>query len=64
MMSYMALAAWSRPISSPYYTEYGQRRGTVLSDRITTVVMFRSGQLGQRCTIKLTVATCPHAWGS
>jgi hypothetical protein len=53
MMSCMALAAWSRPISSPYYTEHGQRRGTVLSDRITTVVMFRSGQLGQRCTIEL-----------
>jgi hypothetical protein len=53
MMSCMTLAMWSRPILSPYCTEHGQRRGTVLSDRITTVVMFRSDLLGQRCTIEL-----------
>jgi hypothetical protein len=52
-MSYMASAAWNRLVSSPCYTEYGQRCGSVLSGRITTVVMSRSGQLGLRCTIEL-----------
>jgi hypothetical protein len=26
-MSYIASAAWSRPVSSPCYTEHGQRYG-------------------------------------
>jgi hypothetical protein len=52
MMSCTTSAAWSRPVSSPCYTEHGQRRGVVLSDRITTVAMSRSGQLGLRCTVE------------
>jgi hypothetical protein len=53
MMSCTASAAWSRPVSSPCYTEHGQRCGAVLSGRITTVAMSRSGQLGMRCTVEL-----------
>jgi hypothetical protein len=52
MMSCTALAAWSRHVSSPCYTEHGQHCGIVLSDRITTVVISRSGQLGLRCTVE------------
>jgi hypothetical protein len=51
-MSYTAPAAWSCPISSPCYTEYGQRCGVVLSGRITTIAVSRRGQLGLRCTIE------------
>jgi hypothetical protein len=52
MMSCSASAAWSRHISSSCYTEHGQRCGAVLSGRITTVAMSRSGQLGLRCTVE------------
>jgi hypothetical protein len=52
MMSCTTLAAWSRPVSSPCYTEYGQRCGVILSGHITTVAMSRSGQLGLHCTIE------------
>jgi hypothetical protein len=52
MMSCTTSAAWSRPVSSPCYTEHGQRCGAVLSDRITTVAMSRSGQLGLRCSVE------------
>jgi hypothetical protein len=52
MMSCTASATLSRPISSPCYTEHSQRCGAVLSDRITTVIMSRSGQLDQRCTVE------------
>jgi hypothetical protein len=52
MMSSTASAAWSRHVSSPCYTEHGQRCGTVLSGHITTVAMPRSGQLGLRCTVE------------
>jgi hypothetical protein len=52
MMSCSASAAWSRHVSSPCYTEHGQCCGTVLSGRITTVAMFRSGRLGIRCTVE------------
>jgi hypothetical protein len=52
MMSCTASAAWSRHVSSLCYTEHGQRRGAVLSGRITTVVMSKSGQLSRHCTIK------------
>jgi hypothetical protein len=52
-MSCTASAAWSRPVSSPCYTEHGQRCGAVLSGRITTVAMSRSGQLGLHCIVKL-----------
>jgi hypothetical protein len=53
MMSCTTLAAWSRIVSSPCYTEHGQRCGAVLSDRITTVAMFRNGQLSLRCIVEL-----------
>jgi hypothetical protein len=52
MMSCTMSAAWSRPVSSLCYTEYGQRCGIVLSGRITTVAMSRSGQLGLRCSVE------------
>jgi hypothetical protein len=48
----MMSAAWSRHVSSPCYTEHGQRCGAILSGRITTVAMSMSGQLGLRCTIE------------
>jgi hypothetical protein len=51
-MSYTASVAWSRPVSSPCYTEHDQRCGAVLSGRITTVVMYKSGQLGLCCTVE------------
>jgi hypothetical protein len=53
MISCTTSAAWSRPVSSPCYTEHGQCCGAVLSGRITTVAMFKSGQLGLRCTVEL-----------
>jgi hypothetical protein len=49
-MSCTASAVWNRSVSSPCYTEYGQRCGAVLSGRIITVAMSRSGQLSLRCT--------------
>jgi hypothetical protein len=52
MMSYTASATWSRPVSSLCCTEHRQRRGVVLSGRINTVVMSRSGQLSRRCTVE------------
>jgi hypothetical protein len=55
MMSCMTSATWSRSVSSPYYTEHGQRYGVVLPGRscITIIAMSRSGQLGLRYTIEL-----------
>jgi hypothetical protein len=52
MISCMVSAAWSHHVSSPCYTEHGQRYGVVLSGRITTVAMSRSGQLGLRYTVE------------
>jgi hypothetical protein len=52
MLSYPASAAWSYPVSSPCYTEHGQCCGAVLSGRITTVAMSRSGQQGLHCTVE------------
>jgi hypothetical protein len=52
MMSCTASAAWSRHVSSPCYTEHGQRCGAILLGRITTVAMSRSSQLGLRCTVE------------
>jgi hypothetical protein len=52
MISCTTSAVWSRPVSSPCYTEHGQRCGAVLSGHITTVAMSRSGQLGLRCTVE------------
>jgi hypothetical protein len=53
MMSCTTSTAWSHLVSSPCYTERGQRCGAVLSGRITIVGMSRSGQLGLRCTVEL-----------
>jgi hypothetical protein len=52
MMSCTTSAACSRTISSPCYTEHGQRCGAVLSGRITIVTMSRSGQLGLHCSVE------------
>jgi hypothetical protein len=52
MMSCTTSAAWSRPVSSPCYTEHGQRCGAVLSGRITTIAISRSGQLDLRCIVE------------
>jgi hypothetical protein len=51
-MSCTASAAWSCPVLSLCSTEPGPSRGAVLSGRITTVAMFRSGQLGLRCIVE------------
>jgi hypothetical protein len=52
MMSYTASAACSRFVSSPCYTEHGQRCGAVLLGHITTVAMSLSGQMDLCCTIE------------
>jgi hypothetical protein len=52
MMSCTAPAARSCLVSSPYCTKHDQHRGAILSSRITTVTMFKSGQLGRHCTIE------------
>jgi hypothetical protein len=44
-MSCTTSAVWSRTVSSPCYTEHGQRCGAILSGRITTVAMSRCGLL-------------------
>jgi hypothetical protein len=51
MMSCPVSAAWSRPVLSLCCTEPDPSRGAVLSSRITTVAMHKSGQLGRRCTV-------------
>jgi hypothetical protein len=56
-MSCTASAAWSRPILSLCCTKHCLYRGAVLSGRITSVAMSRSGQLDRRCTIE------PHCSG-
>jgi hypothetical protein len=52
MMSCTTSAAWSRLVLSLCCTEPSPSRGAVLSGRITTVAMSRSGQLGMCCTIE------------
>jgi hypothetical protein len=52
MMSYTASAVWSHLVCSPCYTEHGQRCGVVLSGHISTVDIFRSGQLTLYCTVE------------
>jgi hypothetical protein len=52
MMSCTTSAAWSHHVSSPCYTEYGQYCGVVLSDRISTVAISRSGQLDMHCSVE------------
>jgi hypothetical protein len=51
-MSCTASIAWSRHVSSLYYTEYDHHCGAVLSGHISIVAMFRSGQLGLCCTVE------------
>jgi hypothetical protein len=59
MMSYTASATWSHlrrqqcGVIMSYHSaalNMAQRRGAVLPGHITTVAMFRSGQLGRCCT--------------
>jgi hypothetical protein len=52
-MSYTTSAAWNHHVSSPCYTEHGQRCGAILSDHITTVVISMSDQVDLRCTVEL-----------
>jgi hypothetical protein len=52
MMSYTTSATWSHHILSLYCTKYVLCRGAVLPGHITSVAIFRSGQLGRRCTIE------------
>jgi hypothetical protein len=52
MMSCTASVTWSRPVSSPCYTEHGQRCGAILLGRITIVVMSKSYQPGMRCSVE------------
>jgi hypothetical protein len=47
MMSYTASVALSHPVLSLCCIEPGPSRGAVLSGRISTVAMSRSGQLGR-----------------
>jgi hypothetical protein len=53
MMSCTALAVWSRSVLSLCCTEHDPYRGAILSGRITSVAMSRSGQLARRCTVEL-----------
>jgi hypothetical protein len=46
MMSYTTLTMWSHPVLSLCCTEQDPSHGAILSGRITSVVMSRSGQLG------------------
>jgi hypothetical protein len=59
MMSCTVSAAWSRSVSSSCYTEHSQRCDAILTGRITTVVMYRSGQLGLRCTVQSNCSDMP-----
>jgi hypothetical protein len=53
MISCTASAAWSHYVLSLCCTKPGPSRGAVLSGRITTVAMSKSGQLGLCCTVEL-----------
>jgi hypothetical protein len=59
MMSCTVSAAWSRSVSPSCYTEHSQRCGAVLTGHITIVVMYRSGQLGLRCTVQSNCSDMP-----
>jgi hypothetical protein len=52
MMSYTASAAWSHHVLSLCCTEHGQHCGAAQSGRITTVAIYKSDQLGLRCTVE------------
>jgi hypothetical protein len=51
MMSCPVSTAWSRPVLLLCCTKHSSSRDAVLSGHITTVAMYRSGQLGRRCTV-------------
>jgi hypothetical protein len=53
MMSYTMSAACSRLVLLFCCIEHGPYRGVVLSGRITSVAISRSGQLGRHCTIEM-----------
>jgi hypothetical protein len=53
MISCTASAAWSHYVLSLCCTKPGPSRCAVLSGRITTVAMSKSGQLGLCCTVEL-----------
>jgi hypothetical protein len=53
MMSCTTSAAWSHSVLSLCCIEHHQRCDAVLSDRITTIAMSTSGQLGLCCTVEL-----------
>jgi hypothetical protein len=53
MMSCMTSAAWSHLVLSLCCTEHGTYRGAILSGRITSITMSRSGQLGRRYTVEM-----------
>jgi hypothetical protein len=53
MMSCTVSATWSHPVLSLCCIEYGPYHGAVLSGRITSIAMYRSGQLGRHCTVEM-----------
>jgi hypothetical protein len=59
MMSCTTSAMWTHHVLSLCRTEHGSYRGAILSGRITSVVMSRSGQLGRRCTIEPQYSCVP-----
>jgi hypothetical protein len=52
-MSCVTSAAWSHLVLSLCCTKHGMYRGAILSGRITSITMFRSGQLGRRYTVEM-----------
>jgi hypothetical protein len=52
MASCITSGVWSRLVLSFCCTEPVSSHGAVLSGRITTVAMSKSGQLGLRCTVE------------
>jgi hypothetical protein len=63
-MSCMASATWSHAVLSLYCTKPSPSRGAILSGRITTIAMSRSGQLGRHCTVGCTLVACMFAGAS
>jgi hypothetical protein len=52
MISCPASATWSHLVLSLCCTKHGSSRGAIRSGRISTVAMFRSGQLDIRCAVE------------
>jgi hypothetical protein len=51
MISYTMSTAWSHPILSLCCTEYDRSHGAVLSGRITSIVMSRTGSVVQEWSV-------------